>query len=127
VTTADAGYFSEAAVDDPSLASTDLLVPPHRQKHGTRSIEQGVAPAPNAPAKDRTRHKLATAEGGAIHRMREAIVEPVSGQIKEARGFRRFLLRGASSVRSVRDEFVLIALSHNILKLFRSGTSLAMA
>jgi hypothetical protein len=70
VTTADAGYFSEAAVDDPSLASTDLLVPPHRQKQGTPSMEQGVTPAPNAPAKDRMRHKLATAQGRALYRMR---------------------------------------------------------
>jgi NAD(P)-dependent dehydrogenase (short-subunit alcohol dehydrogenase family) len=88
VTTADAGYFSEAAVDDPSLASTDLLVPPHRQEHGTPSMEPCVAPAANASAKDRTRHKLTAAEGHARYRMRKAIVEPVSGQIKEARGFR---------------------------------------
>jgi hypothetical protein len=59
--------------------------------------------------------------------MREAIVEPVFGQIKEARGFRRFLLRGASAARSVPDEFALIALTNNILKLFRSGRTLAMA
>jgi hypothetical protein len=124
VTSADAGYFSEAAVDDPSLASTDLLVPPHRQKHGTPSMEPGVAPAPNASAKDRMRHKLATADGRTRYRMRKAIVEPVVGQIKGARGFRRFLLRGMEAVRA---KFALIALTHNLLKLFRSGKSLAMA
>jgi hypothetical protein len=53
--------------------------------------------------------------------------EPVFGQIKEARGFRRFRLRGASSVRSVRAEFALIPLTHDLLKLFRTVTSLAMA
>jgi hypothetical protein len=98
-----------------------------RQKHGTPSMEPGVAPAPNASAKDRTRHELATAEGRARYRMPKAIVEPVFGQIKEARGFRRFLLRGASSVRSVRAEFAFIALTHNRLELFRSGRSLVTA
>jgi hypothetical protein len=84
VTTADAGYFSEAAVDDPSLASTGLLVPPHRQKHGTPSMDPGAPPAPNASAKDRMRHTLASIEGRARYRMRKAIVEPVLGQIEEA-------------------------------------------
>ena len=38
--------------------------------------------------------KLKTAAGRAVYARRKAIVEPVFGQIKEARGFRRFLLRG---------------------------------
>jgi hypothetical protein len=42
----------------------------------------------------------------------------VFGQIKDARGFRRFLLRGLEVVRA---EWRLIALTHNLLKLFRSG------
>jgi hypothetical protein len=50
--------------------------------------------------------------------MRKAIVEPVFGQIKEARGLRRFFSRG---VAKVRDEFRFIALTHNLLKLFRFG------
>ena len=41
-------------------------------------------------------------------------VEPVFGQVKEARGFRRFLLRG---LQKVRGEWSLIALTHNLLKL----------
>ena len=44
-------------------------------------------------------------------------VEPVFGQIKEARGFRRFLLRGLAAVRA---EWRLICLGHNLLKLFCS-------
>jgi hypothetical protein len=50
--------------------------------------------------------------------MRKAIVEPVFGQIKEQRGMRRFLLRGLQNVRA---EWKLICLTHNLLKLFRSG------
>jgi hypothetical protein len=48
--------------------------------------------------------------------MRKAIVEPVFGQIKGVRNLRRFLLRGRPNVR---DEFRLIALTHNVLKLHR--------
>jgi len=43
-------------------------------------------------------------------------VEPVFGQIKEARGFRRFLLRGLVKVQG---EWALACLTHNILKLHR--------
>jgi hypothetical protein len=50
--------------------------------------------------------------------MRKAIVEPVFGQIKERRGFRRFSFRGVGSVRL---KWQLICLTGNILKLFRSG------
>ncbi len=45
-------------------------------------------------------------------------MEPVLGQIKEARGLRRFLLRGLVCVCC---EWGLWCLTHNLLKLFRSG------
>jgi len=44
------------------------------------------------------------------------IVEPVFGQIKEARGFRRFLLRGLTKIRG---EWCLVCLTHNLLKVWR--------
>ena len=43
-------------------------------------------------------------------------MEPVFGQIKQARGFRQFLLRGLAKVRG---EWALVCLTHNILKLHR--------
>ena len=55
---------------------------------------------------------------GATYRKRKQTVEPVFGQIKEARGFRRFLLRG---IEKVSAEWDLICLTHNLLKVFRSG------
>ena len=58
--------------------------------------------------------KLATKAGKAVYSRRKVIVEPVFGQIKEARGLRRFLLRG---LQKVRGEWSLITLTHNILKL----------
>jgi len=110
----DAGYFSAAAVTDAALAGIDLYVPPDRQKHGE-------APAP--PADDGTvigamRAKLQTVAGHAIYALRKAIVEPVFGQIKGARGFRRFSVRGFAKVQA---EWSLICLTHNLLKLFRAG------
>jgi hypothetical protein len=50
--------------------------------------------------------------------MRKAIVEPVFGQIKAARGIRAFLLRGLVKVSA---EWKLICAAHNLLKMFRSG------
>jgi hypothetical protein len=70
------------------------------------------------------RYKLSTDEGRALYKQRKAIVEPVFGQIKEARGFRRLLLRGLTAARA---EFDLIALTHNVLKLFAANARPAMA
>ena len=117
-TSADAGYFSEVAVTDSKLASTLLLVPPDRQKHGASSTTAMTTTSPDDSAAIRMRRLLTTPKGRDLYRMRKAIVEPVFGQIKEARGFRRFLLRGLAQVG---HEFDLIALTHNLLKLFRSG------
>ena len=110
----DAGYFSAAAVTDAALGGIDLYVPPDRQKHGK---------APPPPADDGTvrsamRAKLQTATGHAVYALRKAIVEPVFGQIKDARGFRRFSFRGLGKVHA---EWLLICLTHNLLKLFRAG------
>lgn len=65
---------------------------------------------------DRMARKLLTKAGAAVYARRKAIVEPVIGQIKHARGFRQFLLRG---VEKVRGEWALVCTTHNILKLYR--------
>jgi hypothetical protein len=62
------------------------------------------------------RRKLKTKAGKAVYATRKAIVEPVFGQIKQARGFRQFLLRG---IEKVRGEWALLCLTHNILKCYR--------
>jgi hypothetical protein len=48
------------------------------------------------------------------YRLRKQIVEPVFGHIKQARGFRQFLLRGE---RKVAAEWSLLCTAHNLLKL----------
>jgi len=62
-------------------------------------------------------HKLRTGARHAIYKMRKAVVEPVLGQIKEPRGFRRFSMRGLDKVSA---EWKLVCAA-NLLKLFRSG------
>jgi len=49
--------------------------------------------------------------------LRKITAEPVFGQVKAARGFRQFLLRG---LEAVRGEWSLIAAAHNLLKLAKA-------
>ena len=53
-------------------------------------------------------------ESTSRYRLRKQIVEPVFGQIKQARGFRQFLLRG---IEKVKAEWTLICTAHNLTKL----------
>jgi hypothetical protein len=66
------------------------------------------------------KRKLMTKAGRAIYARRKTIVETVFGQIKQAQGFRQFLLRG---VEKVRGEWALVCASHNLLKLYRVCTA----
>src|SRR5271169_3747767 len=118
--TADAGYYSEQNVTDPQLEGMNLFVAPDRPKHGEEVPQASGPPPPGAGVAEQMRHKLRTVEGRAIYKMRKAVVEPVFGQIKEARGFRRFLLRGLAPVQA---EWKLICATHNLLKLFQAGGS----
>ena len=70
------------------------------------------------------KQKLKTEKGQALYKMRKAIVEPVFGQIKGARGIRAFLLRGFEKVSA---EWKLICATHNLLKMFRAGRRLQSA
>src|SRR5436309_791459 len=65
------------------------------------------------------REKLRAPEGRQVYARRKAIVEPVFGQAKEGRAFRRFSFRGYDKVIA---EWALICLTHNQLKLFRVRT-----
>lgn len=114
----DAGYFSEANVTAPELAGIDLYVPPDRQKHGAVEVPEKETATASTSATEQMRQKLRTEAGKETYKMRKAIVEPVFGQIKEVRGFRRFSFRGMVSVGA---EWLLVCLTHNILKIFRAG------
>jgi hypothetical protein len=62
-------------------------------------------------------HKLQSKAGAAIYDQRKAIVEPVFAYLKHVRGVRQFLLRGLAQVQA---EWLLICLTHNVLKMFRA-------
>ena len=115
---ADAGYWSEANVSDERVAGVDLHIATGRQKHGEKGATATGSPPEGATPQEAMAHKLRTEAGKSIYKMRKAIVEPVFGQIKERRGFRRFSFRGMGNVSL---EWKLICLTGNILKLFRSG------
>jgi len=119
--TADAGYFSAAAVTNEALSSVDLYVTPDSGKKTEAETE--LLPAPPTEADqvviEQMREKLKTEAGRELYKQRKLIVEPVFGQVKEARGFRRFSFRG---LRKNQAEWVLICLTHNLLKLFRQQT-----
>jgi len=115
---ADAGYFSEANVTDESVKDVDLYVATGRDKHSDIAETSSDPPPPGASPKEAMRLKLRTAAGRAVYKMRKAIVEPVFGQVKEQRGFRRFSLRGKENVSR---EWKLVCAVSNLLKLFRAS------
>ena len=121
---ADTGYFSEANLSDESVKDVDLYVATGRDKHGIAADASSDPPPPGASPKEAMREKLRTEAGRTVYKMRKAIVEPVFGQIKEQRGFRRFSLRGKDNVSR---EWKLVCAVSNLLKLFRAGGVLEMA
>ena len=123
--TADAGYWRPDIPEVCSQLGADVYVATERRKHW--QSDELLAPEPSsetADARELMRRKLRTAEGRKIYAERKAIVEPVFGQIKEARGFRRFLLRGLHKARA---EWSLLCTTHNLLKLYRHSQALAAA
>lgn len=116
IVTADAGYFSDANVTAAVEAGLDLYVPPDKGVDGRAAAGQWEGR--DSAAARQMRAKLATPEGRGIYGRRKTIVEPVFGQTKEVRGFRRFSLRG---YRQVLGEWAVICLTHNLLKLFRAA------
>jgi transposase len=114
---ADAGYASEenfAALDD---QDPDCYV-------ATRNMKKNPSPRTgrrgplkkDATLVDRMDRKVSTKKGNALYRRRQQLIEPVFGQIKQARGIRGFSRRGKSAADS---EWKLICGTHNLLKLYR--------
>jgi hypothetical protein len=119
---ADSGYCSEKNLE--GLASEENperrvngYIATERQKHDEYKEACPKGPLPKGATRvDRMRRKLKTKAGKTVYAARKAIVEPVFGQIKQARGFRQFLMRG---IDKVRGEWSLVCLTHNVLKMYR--------
>jgi transposase len=110
---ADAGYCSDNNLKVLEERGIDAYVAAGRQRHGK------AAPAAAQPVTPDTRvgrmvQKLRDGAWGSPYHLRKVTVEPIFGQVKQARGFRQFLLRGLDNVKA---EWDLVCTAHNLLKL----------
>jgi len=109
----DSGYCSEANLKYLEKKKIEGFVATDRESYRDREEPGPRGPLPQGATRvDHMRRKLQTKMGAAIYSRRKTIVEPVFGQIKQARGFRQFLLRG---LEKVQGEWAMICLTHNIL------------
>jgi transposase len=118
---ADTGYFSEENMNalDSNERIDDVFIATGRLKHNDKVPDSPKGRPPgNLTAKQKMARRNRTKKGRAEYARRKVIIEPVFGQIKECLGFRNFLLRGLAKMKG---EWKLVCLTHNLLKLFRSG------
>jgi transposase len=118
--TLDTGYYSAQAAEGMEEQGFDPYMATGRQKHNQGQAQETkpqAVPA-EATAKEKMQAKVRTPEGQKLYAQRKTIVEPVFGQIKGARGCRRFSLRG---LLKIAGEWCLVCLTHNLLKLWRYG------
>jgi transposase len=113
----DSGYCSEANLKYLEKRKIEGFIATDKESYRDWQQRGPRGPLPKGATRvDRMRRKLQTKRGAAIYSKRKTIVEPVFGQIKQARGFRQFLLRG---LEKVQGEWAMVCLTHNILKLHR--------
>jgi transposase len=109
---ADSGFCAEANLNALEQRGIAGYVAVARAKHPASSKRKIVGPLTHV-----MHRKLRHAGRRSRYRLRKQIVEPVFGQIKAARGFRQFLLRG---IEKVSAEWAMICTAHNLLKLARA-------
>jgi transposase len=119
---ADAGYWSESnARPGRGRPGTELLIATNKDWKQRKALRERPAPRGRIPEglslRDRMERTLLTMRGRALYRKRSKTVEPVFGQIKDARGCGRFMRRGMAACGS---EWKLMCATHNLLKLWRS-------
>src|SRR5216684_2538623 len=110
---ADAGYCSEANLEALENRSIDGYVATGRARDAVAGTVKGEAA--DAPTRvEAMRAKIKAGGHTSPYRLRKQLPEPVFGQIKQARGFRQFLLRGFEKVRA---EWAMVCTAHNLRKL----------
>jgi len=114
---ADAGYCSAANLRTLSRRRIKGYIATGRQHHGSKSAT-AKRPAKPGSLLARMTTRLRRAGHRSRYRLRKQVVEPVFGQIKQARGFRQFLLRG---IEKVKAEWAMICTAHNLQKLARTA------
>ena len=120
--TADSGYFREANVRDVAALGLDPYYATGRQKHHPPEETAPTESATTETAQEAMSRKLRTESSRLLYAARKHIVEPVFGQIKRVRGFRKFSQRGLPQISA---EWQLLCATQNLLKIrrftFRSG------
>ena len=111
---ADSGYFSQPNVEHLQKRNLDPYIAVGRE--GTTAALPTEASTPTQRLRASMQENLSKGKGKIVYSRRKVIVEPVFGQIEQARGFRRFSQRGHGKVRC---EWAFVCLMHNLLKLFR--------
>ena len=115
---ADTGYWAPENAEYCEAYGIDAYIAVGRERRNAGGNESGADP-PSCP-QQAMRRKMSTQEAREVYRARKWIVEPPFGQIKEAMGFRRFLLRGLQNVRA---EWALVCTAHNLLELWRNAVA----
>jgi transposase len=118
VVLADAGYWTNEAIETLSAQGIQMLVAPDADRR------KEPRPGRRGGLYDFMRRVLASERGQQLYAQRQVLVEPVFGQIKHNRGADRFARRGRSAARS---EWRLLAATNNLLKLWRHTTAPALA
>jgi Transposase DDE domain len=113
---ADAGYCSDVNLRELRHRHIKGYVATGRQYHG-QAAAVGTRSAHASALTQAMRLKLRRGGYRSRYRLRKQTVEPVFGQIKQARGFRQVLLRVLSNVA---QEGSLVCLAHNFLKLAKA-------
>jgi transposase len=109
----DCGFATEANLEAMASRRIRPYLAPGRAKHG-QAHSAGDKRFKNSPRMSAMAATLKRAGRRSRYRLRKQVVEPVFGQIKQARGFRQLLLRG---LEKARGEWALICTAHNLLKL----------
>ena len=121
----DNGFYSEQAVQKVEQtaegAPTGTTVyaamdktSHHRSVADLEKKPEPEAPPPRASVAEKMRYRLTSAAGKKLYKLRQQTVEPVSGIIKSAMGFRQFLTRGLNNVST---EWTLVCLAYNLRRL----------
>jgi hypothetical protein len=119
---ADCGYGSEENFTKTAAGDIELLVATQKDHKQRKAMKEQLPPDEPIPEglspTELMERKLLTERGRQLYKLRGQTVEPVFGQIKDVRGFDRFMQRG---VAACRGEWSLICATHNLLKLWRSS------
>jgi hypothetical protein len=109
----DAGFATEANLAALEKRRIRGYLPPGRARHG-EAHAAGRRKLTKLPLMSAMAATLKRGGRRSRYRLRKQVVEPVFGQMKQARGFRQFLLRGLGQVRA---EWAMVCTAHNLLKL----------